>query len=212
MLVLAAIRLVIGKPRNGCYDGDVTVGAIPHSLERYACLDLVNSRLTDHRGGAGVHDRLPSPQWRAWFLDRWGLDLAAAAEPAPLPHLHAVRADLRAVLEAWRQDQGLPGPAVQGLQASVAEAAVRRRVEHANGCLTVDLEPVRRDWAWALAETVISAAQLMSDGDRRRLKICANPGCSWVFYDESRNRGGRWCDAATCGNLVKVREFRRRRS
>jgi len=33
---------------------------------------------------------------------------------------------------------------------------------------------------------------------------------AWAFYDESKNRSRRWCSAAECGNLIKVRRFRER--
>jgi predicted RNA-binding Zn ribbon-like protein len=43
-----------------------------------------------------------------------------------------------------------------------------------------------------------------------RLKVCANPDCRWAFYDRSHSRRGTWCDMATCGNLIKNRNFRAR--
>ena len=45
-----------------------------------------------------------------------------------------------------------------------------------------------------------------------RLKICANPDCGRAFYDTSRNRSGRWHSMSTCGNRMKGRAYRRRRS
>lgn len=47
------------------------------------------------------------------------------------------------------------------------------------------------------------------EGEHTRVKICANPDCGWVIYDESRNQTRRWCSAADCGNLIKVRKHRR---
>ena len=38
-----------------------------------------------------------------------------------------------------------------------------------------------------------------------RLKVCARDSCRWAFYDTSRNRSGRWCSMAGCGNIVKMR-------
>ncbi len=34
--------------------------------------------------------------------------------------------------------------------------------------------------------------------------------CGWVFYDRSKNRSRKWCEQATCANLMKVRRFRQR--
>lgn len=48
------------------------------------------------------------------------------------------------------------------------------------------------------------------DGRWERFRICGDPTCSSLFYDRSRNRSGRWCSMATCGNRNKVRAFRER--
>lgn len=174
---------------------------IPHTLGALPCLDFVNSRLTDHLGGGGVMDRLDASEWRAWFVERW--KLGPVSGTAPLTSLKAARDTLRRVLTVWSQGKAL-SPADRGrLDRWIAGAPLRRRYDGT-------LEPVRRDWAWVLSEVVASAAELMAAGDRRRLKACANPGCSWLFLDESRNGSRRWCDPATCGNLITVREFRRR--
>jgi predicted RNA-binding Zn ribbon-like protein len=54
-------------------------------------------------------------------------------------------------------------------------------------------------------------AQAMSDGEWRRLKVCALDTCQWAFYDKSKNRSGHWCSMAECGNRAKARTFRERR-
>jgi predicted RNA-binding Zn ribbon-like protein len=55
-----------------------------------------------------------------------------------------------------------------------------------------------------------SAAELLTQGDLTRLHKCAGDDCGWIFEDTSRNRGRRWCDMRDCGNVAKVRRFRRR--
>lgn len=55
------------------------------------------------------------------------------------------------------------------------------------------------------------AADLLERGDLGRLKRCpGDEGCGWIFLDTSRNRSRTWCSMKTCGNLAKVRRFRRR--
>lgn len=51
----------------------------------------------------------------------------------------------------------------------------------------------------------------MLTGGWTRLKSCANTGCHWAFYDGSKNRSGRWCEMADCGNEAKGRAYRARR-
>jgi predicted RNA-binding Zn ribbon-like protein len=50
----------------------------------------------------------------------------------------------------------------------------------------------------------------MADGTWDRLKACAADDCHWAFYDHTRNRSGRWCSMAVCGNRAKVERFRER--
>ncbi|WP_265521702.1 CGNR zinc finger domain-containing protein [Oerskovia flava] len=54
-------------------------------------------------------------------------------------------------------------------------------------------------------------AELLRDGlDGRgaRLKVCANPGCRWVFYDRAPAANGVWCDMNVCGARHKMRTYR----
>ena len=62
-----------------------------------------------------------------------------------------------------------------------------------------------------LARLLAIVARSAADGTWDRLKACAGPDCRWAFYDKSKNRSGRWCSMATCGNLHKTRAFRERR-
>ena len=62
----------------------------------------------------------------------------------------------------------------------------------------------------ALASIMAIAIVATADGSWRRLKVCANDTCRWATPDSSRNRSGRWCSMATCGNQTNVRAFRKR--
>src|SRR2546425_557101 len=57
---------------------------------------------------------------------------------------------------------------------------------------------------WEIAR---SAADLLTSGERDRVKECASTTCEWVFLDKSRNRSRRWCDMSDCGNRAKARRF-----
>lgn len=47
--------------------------------------------------------------------------------------------------------------------------------------------------------------------DLNRLKKCANPNCSHLFYDSSKNNTRSWCSMKSCGNLMKARAFYERK-
>jgi predicted RNA-binding Zn ribbon-like protein len=50
------------------------------------------------------------------------------------------------------------------------------------------------------------------DGRWERFRVCHDPGCSAVFFDHSKNKSGKWCSMASCGNRAKVRAFRERQA
>ena len=61
-----------------------------------------------------------------------------------------------------------------------------------------------------LARLLAAVATAQADGTWSRLKACADDGCLWAFYDHSKNRRGRWCSMAVCGNQHKARAYRER--
>lgn len=63
-----------------------------------------------------------------------------------------------------------------------------------------------------IGDLLIRVMSAMADGTWARLKVCANEDCGRAFHDDSRNRSGRWCSMATCGNRMKGRAYRRRRA
>jgi predicted RNA-binding Zn ribbon-like protein len=65
---------------------------------------------------------------------------------------------------------------------------------------------------WLLAAIARSAAELISEGASARLRVCSNPSCGLLFYDNSRTRRRRWCSMSICGNRHKVAAFSRRQS
>ena len=151
-------------------------------------LQLVNSEWW--RGRDEVDDKLRDREWLAAFSAGLGLD-----PPHSVRELTSLRTILRRLVEAEGD--------VRLLDDYVARAPVRRRVVDGE----VRVEPVRRDWTWAISEIASSFLEL---ADRTRIKTCANHECQWSFYDESKNRSRRWCGAASCGTADKVRRFRAR--
>ncbi len=63
---------------------------------------------------------------------------------------------------------------------------------------------------WLLAAVARSAAELITEGEATRVRLCANPACTLFFYDNSRTHRRRWCSMSLCGNRHKVAAFARR--
>ena len=63
-----------------------------------------------------------------------------------------------------------------------------------------------------LADLLLIVRDAQRDGSWKRLKACRNDECLWAFYDRSHAGRGAWCDMASCGNRIKNRNLRARRS
>ena len=187
-------------------DEDGWPGPIPYTLSPYLCIEFVNSRFEDHTGTGDVYDRLQLPRWRAWFASRAGIRIERPPTPETHRDLLSVRARLRDLLES----QALPDPGAiswinRYLAASTPAWQLRRTATGVQLELAWDA-----DWQALIAAVLASYGQLLEDGRIERVRRCANPHCTWLFYDESHNASRRWCDPHRCGNLVGVRAYRER--
>jgi predicted RNA-binding Zn ribbon-like protein len=185
--------------------------AIPAQISDFACIEFVNSAFSDYLGGSPSVDRLPLSEWQAWFLARFGLRLPRRCQ-APLSTLQAMRMEVRRVLEHWAATGALASRDFTRLNRWLACTSLRRRLVASEDRLELIVEPLARDWNWVIAAIAASVVELVADGQPDRLKVCANPNCSWMFYDATRNHSRRFCSAQLCGNVVRVRSFRHRKS
>jgi predicted RNA-binding Zn ribbon-like protein len=180
-------------------------GPIPHTLSDYLCIDLVNSRFTDHTGGGLVFDRLDMRGWQRWFCDRSGVAVQQPPSAAIRRQLIELRRLLRGLLESRRTPNQAARPELNAVLS--VSSQLLRLSQLGQG---VELKHVWRhqDWHAVMAATVASYAELVITDGIDRVGVCGNPDCTYIFYDETRNRSRRWCDATVCGNLSRVRRHR----
>jgi predicted RNA-binding Zn ribbon-like protein len=138
-------------------------------------------------------------------------ELTAWLEEHAMPAGRVTVADVervRTVREALRQlvivnNHG--GDADYGVLEAEAESATLR--------VSFDppeLVPAARGIDGALARIFAVVHEAMRDGTWQRLKGCRN--CHWAFYDESKNRSATWCSMELCGNRLKTKRYRAKRS
>ena len=170
----------------------------PHDLE--LVLDFVNTLDLDQG-----RETLATPaSLSAWLVER-GLCVAPLRlGPAQLQRARELRETLRSVM---LEHNGGP-PAELGELQRVAERG-RLAVSFDSDCDSV-LTAREPGFDGALAQVLIPVAASTTDGTWARAKACRAEDCRWAFYDGSRNRSGRWCDMAVCGNRTKVRAYRQR--
>jgi predicted RNA-binding Zn ribbon-like protein len=152
-------------------------------------------------------DRLgTSEKARAWLQDKRLVGPDVRISAADAARLRELREAIRALTIA--NQAGQPDPASVGIVRRASRTA-RLRVAVDDGGRTV-LEPDRPtlDGAVAALLGILHEAQLT--GQWRRLKGCRQ--CGYAFFDRSKNRSAAWCAMSICGNRIKNRAYRRRRS
>lgn len=143
--------------------------------------------------------REPDDELAVWLERKGGCsanDLALARE---------LRGVLREVTVANRTGE-LPDSAAERLEALGKRLPLR--VDRRLGLRGVQDSGARGALADVLGTVTLAAA----DGSWRRMKSCGAPDCGWVFFDHSKPRNARWCSTAGCGNRMKTRAYRERKS
>jgi len=177
-------------------------------MEEEIWLDLLNSDWHDYRGTGKHEDRLDDPQWVKEFFKRWAIDLNAISEEKVRASLRALRAVISRIAKQAAAGKKLGPKALEGLNPVFVHSPLTRRLDLETGRLQIMLVPVAGKLESALGEIAGSFAEALARGAPSRIKICKNKDCFWVFYDRSKNKSRKWCEGATCGNLMKVRRFR----
>jgi predicted RNA-binding Zn ribbon-like protein len=193
------------RPDDAGHAAPKSLGAVPHTVSGYLCIDFVNSRFADHTGSDRFYDRLDLDEWRRWFLSRAGLPSQLRFGARPRRELTSLRDLIRRLLEAGRA----PGERVVAeLNRYLDRTTLSWELIKTGTELDLALRWNSQRWAALMAAVVESYARLLVEGHIERVRVCANPACSFMFYDESRNGSRRWCDVTVCGNLIKVRRHR----
>jgi predicted RNA-binding Zn ribbon-like protein len=178
------------------------VSSPPHDLE--LVIDFVNTRDVE----AGEEELATPADLARWLRGRVALDPAERVDGEQLAQAVALREALRAEMLAHNGVPREPG-AVAELERVAERGGLSVRFG-ADGATV--LEARAAGFAGALAALLVPIARADGDGSWERVKACLCDDCHWAFYDRSRNRSGRWCDMAVCGNRTKVRTYRSRRA
>jgi predicted RNA-binding Zn ribbon-like protein len=170
-------------------------------------LDFLNAGLDPGREDVGA--------WlaQAGLVSDGGVRRLAASPP--LARILATEAlDLRDAIgdavTTFARGTLLPEPALFALNRVLDARRVAMRMEPRGVGAALEQEVEVRFPLGLLAPVAAAAAELLSTGDRARLRRCSAEGCGRWFYDVSRNGRRRWCSMARCGNRAKVAAHYRR--
>jgi predicted RNA-binding Zn ribbon-like protein len=126
--------------------------------------------------------------------------------------LKAQRLDsaLRKVFAAMLRKQRIAGEWIEPLNEILRITEGHDELVSQAGIWKIEFVAREGGLDWLLAAVARSGAEIIAEGARARLRLCANPHCGLFFYDNSRTRRRRWCSMAVCGNRSKVAAFARK--
>ena len=184
------------------------------------CLDFTNT--TSGRGTLHCQEHLR----RFEHLLAWGRHAGAIDETAARALEEVTlgpRSDRRIVTRAIGLREALRDvfhAIVAGISPPTGALAVlNRTLAEAMAAAVLEATPHGFAWRWpegiAKPERLLwpvarSAAELLTGGDLRRLKVCAGNDCGWIFLDTSRSGRRRWCEMEVCGSRAKMRRYHQR--
>lgn len=147
---------------------------------------------------------------RVWLREA-GL-LQTVCEALDLAELRGLRESIRTLL-VHHSDGPLPTDVDLHPLVQAAEHCRLRPSVASRGVVTLEPACDPADPASAIpARLLLVIHDAQRDGTWQRLKACRNDECRWAYYDRSHAGRGAWCDMAVCGNRMKNRSLRARRS
>ncbi len=93
----------------------------------------------------------------------------------------------------------------------LSKTMCRSRIKIMDDGFVWDTDGDKNSLDWILNPVIRSAAELLVTSEIRKVKLCGDDECGWIFMDSSRNQSRRWCDMKDCGNRAKARRFYRKK-
>ncbi|MBI3197919.1 MAG: ABATE domain-containing protein [Rhodospirillales bacterium] len=168
------------------------------------CLEFVNTRYW--RGQEAPTETLNAPEdLAAWTAANEGLKPAKPPARREFERALELRELVHRLFDAHAQSRTPAARDVESLNAVLSEAPARTTLKRERSGYAWDVD-MRAGTALALLAPVLwTAGDLLAGPRLGRVRRCANPGCGWLFLDDSRAGKRRWCSMQSCGNRAKAR-------
>lgn len=188
-------------------------------LAGHPCLDFLNTRPLAK--GRPV-ELLPSlDEFLRWLTRAGRIDARGAADALKrwndepegervTERARAFRETLRHMTDGLVRGRGASTEGVAAINFILAENDGNLRLERQGGGFRTRFAARPTSSITLLGSVAEAAADLLSRASLHLVRRCGNPECVLYFYDTTRNHRRQWCAMGTCGNLMKVRAFRKR--
>lgn len=174
-------------------------------------IEVMNSNKVDWQHSQVRRDMLEDAAWLQNLAEKWSIQVSAAITPNELSQLKQLRFDMQEIVKLLQEDPEEAANQLFTINQLLEQVSSVFQLAYNGSVFEVVQIPNEKGWAlftWSVAD---SFAKLLAENELKRLKICDNHDCGWIFYDESKNKSRRWCDDKVCGNIMKVRNFRARK-
>jgi predicted RNA-binding Zn ribbon-like protein len=190
-----------------------------HFIAGNASLDFLNTRPIVR--GAAVEQLESFEDFVRWLIRAGRIDARSGAEALKrwsegpegariAERARSFRETLRHMADGIVKGRGISTEGLAAINFILAENDGSLRLERQGAGFRTRFVS-RPTQPIALLGTVAeAAADLLSAGRPHLIRRCENPDCVFFFYDSTRNHRRQWCAMGTCGNLMKVRAFRKR--
>jgi predicted RNA-binding Zn ribbon-like protein len=139
--------------------------------------------------------------------------LADASDPESeerlLTRIRRVRDALRELLDAAVERRPAQAAALKEVNRALRAPYVIELVPAADG-VSLDHRHEGDPVSGAMARLAEAVTRELTGENSRRLRVCANDECRWVFNDHSPAGRRKWCDMSSCGNRAKAARHRER--
>ena len=188
-------------------------------LAGHPCLDFLNTRPVAK--GQAI-ELLPTlDEFLRWLTRAGRIDARGAADAVKrwndspdgariTERARAFRETLRHMTDGLVRGRGVSGEGVAAINFILAENDGNLRLERQGSAFRTRFAARPTSPITLLGSIAEAAADLLSHADLHLVRRCGNPECVLFFYDTTRNHRRQWCAMGTCGNLMKVRAFRKR--
>ncbi|PWT77703.1 MAG: hypothetical protein C5B60_02235 [Chloroflexi bacterium] len=177
-------------------------------------LELINTETLD-RGKQ--HDALSSPEalarwWAALCQDYQDQCLlAGAGEPTVwtrdlLEAIKALRSALRTLITQVVEKQAVEEADLQPVNALLALSYSTLELTE-EGTVTAVLQVRDPEQGRVLLPIALSALQLFTEADWRRLHQCRHDRCIVFFYDTTKSRTRRWCSPGCMNRARSIQHY-----
>ncbi len=172
------------------------------------CLDFVNTQwFCKHKP---FKENLLDIQWRKNFFEKWNIVVEDINEEE-VNTLINFRSELFQILSQTCVEKMVSEESLRFFNKYLDRVNLTSKIEHKDSRFKIEMVPDTAGINLILYKIILDCAELICTYNIEYLKMCSNPDCDWIFYDDSKSHTRKWCDNK-CASRMKVRKHRAKKS